>query len=480
MPNSVYFCIVQGKKNILIVGLITASLVLLLALQVAWLRGAYRQEHVRLQRDLSRMFKDMVFEMSDSLFKKNISALPAASISRIEIRDSVTTIGNSKVSARRHVFTDSLDNGSVQVMVFAQGGKDSLGNFLKPLAEKIKGSKGRRSFSINLTGEKLSQNEVAKKFGKSLQEANLPITFKVDVVQPEFGGRRRLPFEDESFVFTPSGGFKTHFSNLSGIIFKRIAPQVLFSVFLTALTAISFWMLYRNIKSQQRLAELKNDFISNMTHELKTPVTTVGVALEALKNFNGLENPQLTQEYLAIAQNELNRLSILTDKILKTSVFENAGVQFESENIDLEKIVEQTVQSLKLVFEKSKATVEIQKEGSYFNLKGGAVHITNVVYNLLDNALKYSRENPFLLITLKENSHEVTLSVQDNGVGIAPEFKKRIFEKFFRVPTGDVHTVKGYGLGLSYVDAVVKAHNGVIEVNSELGEGSCFIIRFKR
>lgn len=470
----------QGKKNIVIVSLITASLILLLALQVVWLRGAYHQEHVRLQRDLSRMFKDMVFEMSDSLFKKNISALPAANISRIEIRDSLRRVGNGKAGGRRHFFADSLNNGSVQVMVFAQGGKDSLSNFLKPLAEKIKGSKGRRSFSINLTGEVLSEKDVTKKFGKALQEANLPITFKVDIVQPEFGGRRRLPFEDEGFVFTPSGGFKTHFSNLGSIIFKRIAPQLLFSVFLTALTGLSFWMLYRNIKSQQRLAELKNDFIGNMTHELKTPVTTVGVALEALKNFNGLENPQLTQEYLAIAQNELNRLSILTDKILKTSIFENGGVQFESENLDLEKIVEQTVQSLKLVFEKAKATVEIKKEGTYFNLKGGAVHITNVVYNLLDNALKYSKENPAIVVSLKENSREVTLSVQDNGVGIPAEFKKRIFEKFFRVPTGDIHTVKGYGLGLSYVDAVVWAHNGAIEIESELGKGSCFIIRFKR
>jgi two-component system phosphate regulon sensor histidine kinase PhoR len=113
-------------------------------------------------------------------------------------------------------------------------------------------------------------------------------------------------------------------------------------------------------------------------------------------------------------------------------------------------------------------------------LKGGAVHITNVVYNLLDNALKYSKENPAIVVSLKENSREVTRSVQDNGVGIPAEFKKRIFEKFFRVPTGDVHTVKGYGLGLSYVDAVVRAHNGVIEIESELGKGSCFIIRFKR
>jgi signal transduction histidine kinase len=176
----------------------------------------------------------------------------------------------------------------------------------------------------------------------------------------------------------------------------------------------------------------------------------------------------------------LSRLSLLTDKILKTSVFENRGVDFDPEAVDLEKIVEQTVQSLKLVFEKSKATVKIKKGGNDFTLRGGLIHLTNVVYNLLDNALKYSTENPTITINLKEDAHQITLSIQDKGVGIAPEFKKKIFEKFFRVPTGDVHTVKGYGLGLSYVYAVVKAHKGTIDVDSEPGKGSNFVINLPK
>lgn len=461
--------------------LIASSLILLMVLQVFWLRGAYRHEYTRLHKDLSRMFKDLVFEMSDSLFRKNITSLPSPnSVARIDMKDTLRFTAKGRRPGKGHFFSDTSRNGNVQVMVYARSDKDSLSNLLKPLAEKIKGSKGSRSFAINLTGELLDQKEVAKRFGKILNEANLPVAFTISFVKPELGNKRRMPFEDESFVFTPSGGFKTKYANLNTVILGRIAPQILFSVFLTALTAISFMMLFRNIKSQQRLAELKNDFISNMTHELKTPVTTVGVALEALKNFNGLQNPKLTQEYLAIAQNELNRLSLLTDKILKTSVFENRGVEFESETVDLEKIVEQTVQSLKLIFEKAKAVVKIEKEGTQFEFKGGTVHITNIVYSLLDNALKYSKEEPQVEITLSENTREVAFSVRDYGVGIAPEFKKKIFEKFFRVPTGDVHTVKGHGLGLSYVHAVVKAHQGKIEVLSELGKGTIFIITLPR
>jgi two-component system, OmpR family, phosphate regulon sensor histidine kinase PhoR len=467
----------KSQKNTLTITLITSSIVLLLILQGFWLRSVYHDEHQRLQRDLGILFKDVVFSMSDSVFKNNINAFPSSeSSARIEWKDSAKVITNGGLFKRRMGLNDTIKQANVQVFISGQPGTDSLDNFLKPLAEKIKGSKGGKAFYINLNSGALREKDVRKKFLDTLLKSNLPSEFSIISIKPEMNFRRRMPLHDDSFVLTPAGGFKTDFASTRGFILKRMAPQILFSIFLTALTAISFWLLYRNIRAQQRLAELKNDFISNMTHELKTPVTTVGVALEALKNFNGLENPTLTQEYLTIAQNELSRLSLLTDKILKTSVFESRGVEYEPEVMDLAKIVEQTAQSLKLVFEKTNATVSIEKEGNDFTLRGGVVHITNVIYNLLDNALKYSLENPQITISLKEDTEQLIVSVKDKGVGIASEFKKKIFEKFFRVPTGNVHTVKGYGLGLNYVDAVVKAHKGTIAVESELGKGSNFII----
>jgi two-component system, OmpR family, phosphate regulon sensor histidine kinase PhoR len=238
--------------------------------------------------------------------------------------------------------------------------------------------------------------------------------------------------------------------------------------------------MYKSIRSQQRLMELKNDFISNITHELKTPLTTVGVALEALKNFKGLDNPTLTNEYLDIAQNELNRLTILTDKILKTSSFENSGVAYNAEPVELDKIIDQVLGSLKLVFERQQAKISFSKEGTDFKLLGSSVHLTSVVYNLLDNALKYRKEIPEIEIKLTATTDALTLIIKDHGIGISAEFKKKVFEKFFRVPTGDVHTIKGYGLGLSYVDSVVKSHKGSIHVDSVVGKGSEFIIRLPK
>jgi signal transduction histidine kinase len=226
--------------------------------------------------------------------------------------------------------------------------------------------------------------------------------------------------------------------------------------------------------------ELKNDFISNVTHELKTPVATVSVALEALKNFHALNDPRLTNEYLDIARNELNRLTLMTDKILKAAVFENKGITIQKEAVDLHKTVAQILDSMRLIFEKRQAVVSFNPAGENFTLEGEHAHITNVIYNLLDNALKYSLKQPVITIGLKETSEELILSVQDEGLGIPDEYRKKIFEKFFRVPTGDIHNIKGYGLGLSYVAGVVKAHKGSIDVRSESGKGSIFIIHWPK
>lgn len=212
--------------------------------------------------------------------------------------------------------------------------------------------------------------------------------------------------------------------------------------------------------------ELKNDFIRNMTHELKTPIATVSVAVEALQKFDALQNPQRTQEYLDIAGMELNRLSLLVDKVLRISLFEKQEPVLRSEPIDLKILVEEILTPMRLQFEKCRAQVQILPEGNFFALKGDRLHLVSVVYNLLDNALKYSTQHPEIKIGITHGNQQLSLRVEDNGIGIPQAFQARTFEKFFRVPTGDVHHVKGHGLGLSYVAGVVRLHGGSIEVES--------------
>jgi len=263
-------------------------------------------------------------------------------------------------------------------------------------------------------------------------------------------------------------------------VLKRIAPQIGFSLLLVLLTIGSFWLLYRNWQQQTRLTSLKNDFIGNITHELKTPIATVSVAVEALRNFNALEDPSRTREYLDISANELQRLSLLVDKVLKLSLFERHEIELKSSLFNLRELVEEIIASMRLQFQRSAATLILDANGSDFHLKADKLHITSVIFNLLDNALKYTTVDPCIRVALAQEAEFTTITVTDNGIGIPAEYRKRIFEKFFRVPTGDRHNIKGYGLGLSYVSYVLQRHGGEISVESREGSGSSFTVKLPR
>jgi two-component system phosphate regulon sensor histidine kinase PhoR len=198
-------------------------------------------------------------------------------------------------------------------------------------------------------------------------------------------------------------------------------------LFLVGVTVFSFVLLYRNLQRQRKLSEIKNEFISNITHELKTPIATVGVAIEALRNFNAINDPQRTKEYLDISQNELQRLSLLVDKVLKLSMFEKKEIELKYELLDLKGVVDEVVSSMRLQIEKHHATVSINTEGDA-HLQGDRLHLLSVVFNLLDNALKYGNGNTAIKFDLKERENDVELSVADNGIGIDPGQSERVRE----------------------------------------------------
>ncbi|HEX7845784.1 MAG TPA: HAMP domain-containing sensor histidine kinase [Chitinophagaceae bacterium] len=275
--------------------------------------------------------------------------------------------------------------------------------------------------------------------------------------------------------FSKPASFTLSLSNTFGYMFSKLKLPILFSLLLVGITIASFVLLYRNMLRQQRLAALKNDFISNITHELKTPIATVGVAIEALKNFNAIHDPKRTAEYLDISQNELQRLNLLVDKVLKLSMFEKKEIELKYETISLKDVVDEVVTSMRLQIEKYRANVSVNVEGDS-SLQADRLHLLSVVFNLLDNALKYGKDDPEIKIDLEEKENTVVLKMSDNGIGIPAEYKDKVFDKFFRIPHGDTHNAKGYGLGLSYVAHVIRKHKGSIEVESQPGKGATFVI----
>lgn len=286
--------------------------------------------------------------------------------------------------------------------------------------------------------------------------------------------------EEENEVtigFTKPVTFRLNVQNTTGFILRKMSPIILLSVLLVGLTVLSFVLLFRNLIRQNRLAKLKNDFISNITHELKTPIATVSVAIEAMKNFNVLEDRKRTREYLDISTNELQRLSLLVDKVLRLSMFEKKEIQFKKESFDLRQLAVEVMDSMKVQFEQQRARTTIEYTGDNFTIEADRRHLASVMYNLLDNALKYSPSDAVIHVEVADRSTFLEFKVSDNGIGIPEEYKDKIFEQFFRVPSGDRHNIKGYGLGLSYVSHIVRSHQGFIEVQTQVGKGSTFIIK---
>ncbi|HEU0065551.1 MAG TPA: HAMP domain-containing sensor histidine kinase, partial [Flavisolibacter sp.] len=332
-------------------------------------------------------------------------------------------------------------------------------------------------FDIDSLQDSVKVNELDVAFSRHLEEQGMKIPFSIDRVQTTESDE---PIHNEvTLGFSNPITYRLTLGNIFPFLIKRIAVPILFSVFLVAFTVLSFLLLYRNLVKQHRLANIKNEFISNITHELKTPIATVSVAIEALRNFNATLEPQRTKEYLDISANELQRLSLLVDKVLKLSMFEKKEIELKYEQLDMKDLVHEVTSSMRLQFEKHHAAIKITNYGDT-KMEGDRLHLVSVLFNLFDNALKYSSDKPVIEVSINGYDNKVNLVITDSGIGIPSEYHNRIFEKFFRVPTGNLHNAKGYGLGLSYVAHVIKKHKGTIKVESVEGDGSKFIINLPK
>jgi two-component system phosphate regulon sensor histidine kinase PhoR len=319
--------------------------------------------------------------------------------------------------------------------------------------------------------DSVTVKEIDSAYSNALNEENI----KVDFAVQRLDTLDTPPSNAVTIGFSKPASFVYKLDSTFAYMFDQLKLPILFSILLVGITLASFVLLYRNMLRQKRLAELKNEFISNITHELKTPIATVGVAIEAIKNFNAMDNPARTREYLDISQNELQRLNLLVDKVLKLSMFEKKEIELKYEYVNLLDIINEVTTSMRLQLEKYHAVVNINTEGDT-HVQADRLHMLSVIFNLVDNALKYGKDPVEININLEEKETLLVLTFADNGIGFSPEYREKIFEKFFRIPHGDTHNAKGYGLGLSYVAHVIKKHRGTITVDSLPGKGATFVI----
>jgi two-component system phosphate regulon sensor histidine kinase PhoR len=245
-------------------------------------------------------------------------------------------------------------------------------------------------------------------------------------------------------------------------------------IVLTIISAFSYSVF--TIIRQRKLSELKNDFINNMTHEFKTPISTISLACQALSDKDIPRSNEMYADYIQIIGDENYRLGEMAEKILQTAILEKGNLHLRAEAIDIHTLISDAIHRIAIQIEIRDGVVTQSFKAQHPLIKADKVHLSNVIFNLLDNANKYSPRKPQILVSTADAENGVFISIEDKGMGISKANLKRIFEKLYRVPTGDVHNVKGFGLGLSYVKFIVEKHGGSITVDSEPGKGSTFTL----
>ena len=273
------------------------------------------------------------------------------------------------------------------------------------------------------------------------------------------------------------GVLKIHFPTMNKYIYSSVRfmiPALFFTIVLCITFLYTIYIIFR----QKKVTELKNDFINNMTHEFKTPISTISLAAQMLTDGSVTKSPQMLQHITSIIRDESTRLRFQVEKVLQISLFDEQNASLKTTELDLNDLVSGVVNTFALKVEKNGGTIVTQLDADRANVLADEMHITNVVFNLMDNAVKYRRDDEPLRLAIRtwNERDRYYLSVEDNGIGIKKDNLKRLFDRFYRVHTGNRHDVKGFGLGLAYVKRVIHEHHGTIRVESEPGVGTKFII----
>jgi two-component system, OmpR family, phosphate regulon sensor histidine kinase PhoR len=274
------------------------------------------------------------------------------------------------------------------------------------------------------------------------------------------------PFETLSIVIP----------DYKSVVIKQMRWMIFGMVFFTLIIISAFYVTVNTLLRQKKLSEIKNDFINNMTHEFKTPLATISLAVDAMRNEKVVYDREKSAYFSSIIKEENRRMNKQVETILQAALIDRQELQLKLQPLHINEVIRRVMDNFKLQLEEIHASVTLQLDSDYDIAEADEVHFTNLISNLIDNAIKYSRDKLMIRIQTLRNGKNMFVRIEDNGIGMSKETQRRIFEKFYRAHTGNLHNVKGFGLGLSYVKSVVDAHNGRIKVESAVGKGTTFIL----
>jgi two-component system phosphate regulon sensor histidine kinase PhoR len=454
----------------------------IITLQIYWLVTSYSQQKSRFKTDIQ-----------NALSAANVkTTLKKAMASKNELGDAIDLKGlanmlerSEGIQKRDKIFTMPIANSSVKII-------DTL-KLLQYLNKILTVSKGQPkklvSIHVEVKNEDLKSYKAAYEKELWAREIYLPFELAMisngNTIEWSSGDStvfRNIPFKSaiEEFSQVKSDkvyGLQAAFPDGNWYLLRKMILILSVSVILILMGSYSLGHLLIFFFTQKKLSDLRNDFMNNMTHELKTPISSVSVALEMVLDKSKNLSAEKKETYLVIAQKELKRLNLLTENILKILSLEKAEISIVKEEINVRAGLQSILDRLNPLLEEKGAALNLEVIPETMRMFADKVHLTNVMYNIIENAIKYNdKEKVEIKIKATQQEDKLVLQISDNGNGIPPQYLSSVFDKFFRVPKGNRHDVKGYGLGLSYVKGIVEKHGGTIEVSSELHTGSVFTI----
>ncbi|HEU4551218.1 MAG TPA: HAMP domain-containing sensor histidine kinase [Chitinophaga sp.] len=481
-------------RNILI--LMSVCILGIYLFQGYWLYNSYQVQFDQFNRDINgalrtALFTNQFMDVRRMIHYYGKDPVPAVNYYH---KDTTATLRNELIiqleqmgipGSKRdsaQALIDSIMNGDREMPVYNHGSPSRT--FADTLARQI----SDLILLNNLYGDSVNLRGLDSAYTAELHNRQIVTGYQFDTFHIDFGNfsresfrdsmRRREPLKTYKMPFNPASNLfvQATFKSPLQYILTKMVWTLFSSLVLLILTTACFIYMLRTILKQKRLSDVKNDFINNMTHELKTPIATVYAAVEAMQNFNALSDQRKTRNYLDISKQELQRLSDLVEKVLHIAAEEKEEIELFKEETDLNELIDSIITNHQV---KAGQPVQFRYDSHLDHPLANVdkTHLSNAVNNLVDNAIKYSGEHPIVRIQCTKTNGLLTIRVKDNGIGIPRIYQESIFDKFFRVPTGNLHNVKGFGLGLSYVKKVVELHHGSVSVRSEPDKGSEFIIQ---
>lgn len=465
------------NKNLINLIIIVVSFVLLslTAVQLYWVRNAISIERANFENKVNEAVNNVV----DQLEKlKTLKTLNKSAVTQIQLSNFLKSLDSINRELNRNM-QDVTEYQDIERIIRKTDLAQEVINDMIIRNETFE----IEEYLDPLVLDSLLHTEIRNKGIKTKFEYGVYSTEK-DRMIIDKSGKYRNEVEDEGFVFTlyplevrqsPSY-LMIYFPYEIRYLLKQMASIIFISLILIVIILMLFIYVIKVIVWQKRLSEMKSDFINNMTHEIKTPISTISLACEALRDNEIKKNQMLADNYLKVINDENSRLGGIAEKILQAAAIEKDDFKLKREKVNIHELIDSVINNIGIQVEVKDGVIRRNYQASKEVVSCDRMHMTSVFTNLIDNANKYTPRKPEIKILTENYMDGIKICISDNGVGISKENQRKIFDKLYRVPTGNLHDVKGFGLGLSYVKTIVELHGGRITVDSELKKGSEFCV----